>query len=194
MTSVLLDVDKMEMLKVIEGEDEVLRCEYWADILIPKNEFYICGDTNRDLTKFTLMELQMLYNNTSGAQVKFRDYPHALEMVSCMRERFDRAPEDVGQLVKKLGKHLGEQSFKPVKEKPEPKAKQTGEVPKRPKEGSMTVRVWEAGDWYYDQQESKDINSKVLRDEVIQACVLSGLNSSTAATQFGKWKKFMLAQ
>jgi len=57
----------------------------------------------------------------------------------------------------------------------------------------MTARVWEAADWYYDQQDDKDLTSKELRDEVVQACVLGGVNSSTATTQFGKWKKALLA-
>ncbi|MBL4904252.1 MAG: hypothetical protein JKY62_16640 [Desulfocapsa sp.] len=193
MKTILIDINKMILLKVVEGDKPVRCCEYWADILIPKAEFYICGDTGRELARFTLMELQMLYNNTAGAVAVFRDYPRAIEMVQVCIDKFEVAKLTLGDLVKKLGKPLKDQDFTPVKEKPEAKAKQVGNIPTRPKAGTMTARVWEAADWYYDQQDDKDLTSKELRDEVVQACVLGGVNSSTATTQFGKWKKALLA-
>jgi len=194
MTSLLIDIDKMKLLKVVEGEDEVLRLEYWADILIPKSEFYVCGDAKRDLSQFTQMELQMLYNNSINADLRMRDYPHALEMVSFMRDNFKRDDKSLTKLIKKLGKHRKAQTAVPVKEKPEAKSKLSSSTPTRPKEGTMTVRVWEASDYFYKMPQWGEINSKEFRDYVIQVCVDGGLNRSTASTQFAKWKKFTLAQ
>lgn len=193
MKMLLIDINKMLLLKAVEGEKCIRRCEYWADILIPNAEFYICGDMGRDLSKFTLLELQMLYNNTMGAKAIFKDYPRAIDLVKTCIERFEVAKESIGDLVKKLGKPLKEQDFSPVKEKPEAKAKQIGLIPTRPKEGSMTARVWECADWLYSQQNQQDSNCKTLRDEVIKVCVDNGVNSSTAATQFSKWRKALNA-
>ena len=193
MTSLLIDLDEMRLLKKVEGENEVRRCEYWADILIPKNEFYVTGTMGRDLSKFTLMELQLLYNNEAGSRATFKEYSRAIELVKHVIDQMKPAEETVGQLVRKLGKPLKEQSFTPVKEKPEPKSKQSGGIPTRPKAGTMTARVWEAADWLYSQQESKDCNAKSLRDEVVKVCVDNGVNGSTASTQFAKWKKALNA-
>ena len=121
------------------------------------------------------------------------DHSITIELVKHVIDQMKPAEETVGQLVRKLGKPLKEQSFTPVKEKPEPKSKQSGGIPTRPKAGTMTARVWEAADWLYSQQESKDCNAKSLRDEVVKVCVDNGVNGSTASTQFAKWKKALNA-
>ncbi len=193
MKSVLIDINKMTILKVVDSDDSIRRCEYWADILIPKAEFYICGDAKRDLTTFSFLELQMLYRNQKEREIMGTDYGRAIEQVHDVLIEIIPDETTLGQLVKKLGKPLKEPDFTPVKEKPEPKSKQAGLIPTRPKAGTMTERVWQAADWFYSQQNPQDCNSKVLRDDVINACVDSGLNSSTASTQFAKWKKALNA-
>lgn len=195
MKTLLIDCDNLKLLKVVEGDNplqDCARCEYWADILIPKGEFYICGEENRDLSGFTLLELTMLYNNTTGAKADIKDYPRALELFSYTRDTFAVANESLEELKKLLGKPKKAQSFKPDKEAPEKVAKPSSGIPTRPKDGSLTVRAWEAADWFYSEQDTKDINSKELRDNVVNTCVENGVNKATASTQFGKWKKHQI--
>jgi len=47
-----------------------------------------------------------------------------------------------------------------------------------------TKRVWEIADAIYSE-----LGGRMTRANVIQACSATGINSSTAATQFGRWKK-----
>jgi len=188
----LFDLNKMIVLKTVSGEDAVRRCEYWADILIPKDEFYVCGDMKRDLASFSELELRLLYRNLENREVMGHTYARVLEQVHDVMGKLQEDETTLGQLVKKLGKPLKEPDFTPVKEKPEPKSKQVGAIPSRPKEGSLTARVWEAADWLYSQQNPQDINSKSLRDDVIKVCTDNGVNPSTASTQYAKWKKALI--
>jgi hypothetical protein len=192
MKSILIDIDKMEILKVVEGRNSVRQCEYWADILIPKSEFYICGELNRDLSHFTLMELQMLYNKAAGAQARFSvsDYSRAIEFVSTQISQFPIDDTPLSHLEKKLKKPLSTDNVLPAKEKKQSaKAMKDSGVPTRPKEGSMTARVWEAADYYLGTQPNRDADGKEFRNLIINCCVENGLNPSTASTQFAKWKK-----
>ena len=52
-----------------------------------------------------------------------------------------------------------------------------------PKKG-VTARVWAIADGI-----EGDIKEKAFRVKVIEACTAEGIHPSTAATQFGKWKR-----
>lgn len=55
----------------------------------------------------------------------------------------------------------------------------------RPKPGTATGKVWEIAD-----QLSADAKGPAPRGEVLKACEGEGINPSTAATQYGRWRKF----
>lgn len=81
------------------------------------------------------------------------------------------------------------------------KAKSEGEAPKteetqaavkiaqngvtRPKDGTTTGRVWAISD-----EISKKKGEPADRKTVIEQVVAEGINASTGATQYGKWRKF----
>lgn len=69
--------------------------------------------------------------------------------------------------------------------KPEkaPKIEQNDVV--RPKAGTGTGKVWDIAD-----QLSAQNGSPAGRKEVLDATTEAGINVSTAATQYGKWRKF----
>lgn len=186
---ILIDLNELTILKVVDGEDALKRCEYWADILIPKGEFYICGHEKRDLATFDFDELRILFNNATDRIMRGREYRDAVMQVSELLESMKPDDTNLGALVRKLGRPLKEPDFTPAKESKKERASSAGGIPTRPKEGTMTVRAWEAADWYYSQQEPKDLDSKELREMVVTACVENGVNKSTAGTQFGKWKR-----
>ena len=55
---------------------------------------------------------------------------------------------------------------------------------KPPKAGGITARVWEIADSI-----EGDPNSKSFRQAVIAACIAENIKSTTASTQFGRWRK-----
>lgn len=55
----------------------------------------------------------------------------------------------------------------------------------RPKDGTQTGRIWAISD-----DLSKKKGSPVERKDVLEQAAAEGLNESTAATQYGRWRKF----
>ncbi|AUR88738.1 hypothetical protein NVP2117O_60 [Vibrio phage 2.117.O._10N.261.45.E9] len=55
----------------------------------------------------------------------------------------------------------------------------------RPKAGTKTGRVWEIAD-----AKSAEAGEPALRAPVIEQCEAEGINSATAATQYGRWRKY----
>lgn len=71
---------------------------------------------------------------------------------------------------------------KVVKEKVE-KIQQNGVT--RPKTGTATATVWEIA-----EKLSNEAGAVAKRADVMKACEAAGINASTTATQYGKWRKF----
>ena len=55
----------------------------------------------------------------------------------------------------------------------------------RPKADSKTGRVWELAD-----QISEANGGRARRKDVMAACEAAGLHAATAATQYGRWRKY----
>lgn len=55
----------------------------------------------------------------------------------------------------------------------------------RPKDGTKTGRVWEIAD-----KLSEKAGEPAQRKDVINKCLEEDINASTAATQYGRWRKF----
>lgn len=71
----------------------------------------------------------------------------------------------------------------PAKAEAAVKVQQNGVT--RPKEGTTTGRVWEISD-----EISSTKGEPADRKTVIEKVVAEGINASTGATQYGKWRKF----
>ena len=72
---------------------------------------------------------------------------------------------------------------KAPKEPKEPRETANGQT--RPKEGTVTGRIWAIAD---DLSQKK--GEAANRKEVIEACNADGINVRTTATQFGRWCRF----
>lgn len=70
----------------------------------------------------------------------------------------------------------------PAKPEKAPKDEKNGVV--RPGAGSTTGRVWEIAVKLSTKKEA------AKRKTVIDACVAEKINPSTAATQYGRWRKY----
>lgn len=55
----------------------------------------------------------------------------------------------------------------------------------RPKDGTKTGRVWEIADAM-----SNDAGEPAKRKPVLDAAIAEDINPATAATQYGRWRKF----
>lgn len=64
-----------------------------------------------------------------------------------------------------------------------PKDEKNGIV--RPKDGTATGRVWSISD-----AQSAKAGKPAGRKSVIDECVAEGINAATAATQYGRWRKY----
>ena len=67
---------------------------------------------------------------------------------------------------------------------PAPKQPQQNGIT-RPRDGTLTCRVWEICDSL-----SASTKESAKRADVMKQGEAEGLNSSTVATQFGRWRKF----
>lgn len=55
----------------------------------------------------------------------------------------------------------------------------------RPKSGTKTGRVWEIADSL-----SAEAGAPVVRKSVLDQAIAEGINASTTATQYGRWRKY----
>jgi hypothetical protein len=77
-----------------------------------------------------------------------------------------------------------QEGIKPAKAKETP-AKVTQNGITMPRPGTTTGRVWEIAD-----DISHKTNTPAVRKDVLEQAIEEGINSSTAATQYGQWCKF----
>lgn len=199
----LINTDTMTVLKSANGDDAVKKLEYWADILIPKNEFYICGGKCNSLVTWNEEELRQMYFSTTGTELvtprssALESYSVVLERISHWLDQSEVDDTDLFSLELKLGHKLKEQDFKPQPEKSGNKAAKASSGKSkpvtRPKEGTTSAQVWDAADYYYKEAQTSEKrythNDPEFRDIVIDACVKWEINRSTATTQFSRWKK-----
>lgn len=72
-----------------------------------------------------------------------------------------------------------------AKPKKEPVPKDTVNGVTRPKSGTKTGRVWEIAD-----AQSKQKGEPAPRKAVIDEAMTDDINAATAATQYGRWRKY----
>lgn len=176
---ILIDLNEMTVLKAVDSVDALKCCEYWADILIPKGEFYICGTEKRDLTIFDDEEIRRLINSLADLKRKPNSYS---EVLGVLRELMDAMYVDdktIKQLKRKLGHKLKEQPVLPVG-----KLKKAPAIPKRPASGTDAVKPWEAADWFFKKQK----NFVKVWKKTMAICKKEGLTEKMINKQFGLWK------
>lgn len=187
-----------ECLCFIKATPTAEQAQMWADILIPTSDYYITDISSlRCLSVYTEYELRMLYQNTVGDPVNEGiKYSVLLEGIqklgadlivdetplSTLGNKAKRGSPATKAAVKETKKQAEGNPAKPEKTKePSP-----NKAAKRPKEESMTGKVWALADSLHASTgEIPD------RKAVVSACEAEGINPSTASTQYGKWKKHL---
>lgn len=159
-------------------------------------------------SRFSEMELKMLYRNTTGYEVASQNYNAlvqtcfdlGLKVAVCpipverllLMEPTKWNPDDYpNQPVVRRGTSVV--GYQPsgsatAGSKVKRQAATPGEI-KRPKTGSATGRVWDIADQLAQtSMPSDDAAWKSFKAKVVATCVEQGINAATAQVQFGKWK------
>lgn len=194
--ALLINTEKLQFLKAADTTEQL---EYWAEILCPDDNFIIVDTHKRVYSIFTEMELKVLYGNTIMQDLRHvvpESYSKLLQETAKLGQSIPKDDTSVEELKRTLGRPLKPVNPMPAKEKgrtpPKKRAPQAnGSKPAggRPKPGSTTAKVWDIADEVKANCRTLDIHSKELRNRIVEECTEQGINPSTAATQFGKWKK-----
>lgn len=181
--SVLVNTETFELVSASTQPNSAKCLAIIADIEIPSSDYLIIGPTAEWLEKsFTHDELIKIYAVATDDEIE-RALPITLlrrcvALLNCVSINTQTSVE----LEKVLGRPFR------VKKTPEPEkslrkksSKQGGYT--RPKMGTATGKVWDIAD------EMLEANGVIpLKLTVVIACEVAGINPSTAATQYGKWK------
>jgi hypothetical protein len=192
---VLIDNENLCFIKATPTAEQA---QMWADILIPTSDYYITNvDSLRSLSVYTPYELRLLYQNTVGEPVnesiKYQVLLEGIQKLgldlivdetplATLGNKAKRCSKETKAAVKETKKQADGNPTKPEKTK-EPSISKPA---KRPKEGSMTGKVWAVADALHTET-----GTIPDRKAVIAACEAEGVNPSTASTQYGKWKKHL---
>lgn len=164
------------------GEYRVL----WAkacDEVAP--EAIVIGEaaSSRTYSKFTDLELKLLYRNTTGFQHEGFDYSVLLQSCKVLGLKLEPLPTPPG-----LVRLANRPAPTPTPHK-DPVARPKGGLPTpsaRPKAGTATGRVWDIADEVLATM--PDTDQKTIRVEVLKRCTAEGINPATVQVQYGKWR------
>ena len=176
---VAIDRENMQFIGI--GEYRVL----WAkaeEAASPENILIGPLQSGSTWSKFTDMELKLLYRNTTGHEIQSFNYNTLLQACRSLTECLEPLPMPEGLVKQPKAKAKPAAAPKSQETKPKP---QSGGV-KRPKEGTATGRVWDLADELAAANEG--ISDKELKQLVAKQCAEEGINPATAQVQFGKWK------
>jgi outer membrane murein-binding lipoprotein Lpp len=134
------------------------------------------------------LQLQYLFWNTF-AQKPSEDYATLVKDCLSYAEKMDVTETELsvlhGQLAA-LGGAVAKAERKEQKAAKDPAAPAT-DKPAAPKKTSTCGLVWDLCDKVLNESKL-DLSSKELRSAIMAACEQEGVNKSTAAVQYGKWK------
>jgi hypothetical protein len=189
---ILLDNDNMCILKVHTDIDCLM---YWADILIPKNDYSVRGNTCDDFKTYTDTQLIILYKallNESAHVTASRE--RILRTIIQEIDSIELDTTTLDELKAKLGRPLSQIDFnsEDEDEDDEPALQRNASYAqnlKPPAEGTTTRRVWDLAEEIFNKGDY-GLGSKLLRHAIITTCEQNGIHPSTAATQYAKWKKY----
>lgn len=163
-------------------------------------------DLKSRMAKFGILELVLLYKNTTGGDRPNGIYDYAAMIKECY-DLANQIPMDARSIfdLEKASAALPKAPVAPLPKLPpniiraDPNAApyippapivKGPTIPKAPgvapSKGS-TGKVWEIADLVRAEMGNAPI-SKEMRTAIIARCELQGINGGTAATQYGKWK------
>lgn len=199
MRSILVNLDKTKLLKVVEGHDALARLLYWEEKLAPRASTYICDVTKKHLLSFTPSERLSLYRGITKDKIitlsKFEDPEKGINLLIKALETCDLDETPLSTLKKKITlkpvKHTATKSetnrstkmSKATASKAEPRVKQNGITMPKPK--TISAQIFSIADSL-----SKKGTHVPEKQKILDRAEKKGINLATAATQFSRWKQF----
>jgi hypothetical protein len=178
----LIDITTPEGTKILKVAD--LKCiTMWGHIFKQQGRKVIAPPVEgRGFSKLEKLNLQYLYWDLTQEipPDEYRDLIQNALLAVQKIEPDGKTFEELMREIKRLGINLGDPTTPVPKVEKDPNA-----FPIRPKGTSTTGQVWELADTEFE----KAGNQMPNRAAVIAACEAAGINGSTAATQYAKWKK-----
>lgn len=178
-------INREKMTFICLGEYRVA----WAkalDEVAP--EAIVIGEaaSSRTYSKFTDMELKLLYRNTTGFQHEGFDYNAMLQSCKVLGLKLEPLPTPPG-LVRLPNRPTPETPAPTPRKAPVARAEGATPTPTpRPKPGTATGRVWDIADEVLAAM--PDADHKALRAEIVKRATADGINPATVQVQYGKWK------
>lgn len=96
----------MPKLRVMKVAPTLRQAEYWAELTCKGVDFRVQGAENRYWSRFSMMELSMIYMQAGGPSGKWTEYAQALRETAAAVARIevDHTPEE--ELERRLGRTL----------------------------------------------------------------------------------------
>ena len=144
------------------------------------------AEASRTYSKFTDMELKLLYRNTTGFHYEGFDYNALLQSCKALGLKLEPLPTPPEMLRLPNRPAPGNPTPAPRNTRVAQEKKGPPTQGPRPKPGSVTGRVWDIADEVVGAM--PDADYKAWRAETIQRAVAEGINPATVQVQYGKWK------
>ena len=217
MTHIVIDITTPETTAILQVTD-LERSLLWTKLYEAEGRKIIAPELgNKAMSKLDTLPLQYLYWNFFQVQPPLEfpalskpifDHIKTLEMdktamaelqwrVELLATNYNEKISDADLNVE--GTATGRIPANQEAQSNTPKTEEVTKVkavkaPNRPREGTTTAHVWDIADGMHASDPGLGIDSKEFRTCVIDQCVEAGINKSTAATQYGKWKASKLAE
>lgn len=179
---VLLNMQKMVIVATSRQPKASLCLSIIADMKKVPDDYLIVGADPGSFNKSLSFNQKMsIYQNMTGDTIKRAMDDTVTFQIKNLFEHFEEDLRSVDKLKQDLGRPF-KVSKLPIAEK------KLGALPssvKRPSAGTATGKVWDICDKVMNMQNPPKLPN---RDQIIGLCVNAGINASTAATQYGKWK------
>ncbi len=173
----------MKIVAASDQKDSAKCLSILADIMKTSDNYLIIGPTQEWFEKtFSLDEMLKIYNAMTGDEIKRAQRSVVIYQMVRLAENVAIDERTSGQLIAALGRPFTVSRL-PAPEKSGRKGKSEGGYT-RPREGTATGQVWDV----CDTQLKANAGLTPAKETVVEACVALGINPSTAATQYGKWK------
>ena len=151
------------------------------------------ADSGTTYSKFTDLELKLLYSNTTGEEYPMLILVYKVLLLACKQLGLELKPIPTPACLMRQTRYTNVEGTVTGRVPPQPKKTNTPK-PKgpvaRPKAGTATGRVWDIADKVWEEVAKLDyaLDKKVIRSKIIEQCTEAGINPATAQVQFGKWK------
>lgn len=178
----LIDVTSPEETKVLKVAN--LKCvTLWGHIFKAQGKKVIAPPMEgRGFGKLDEISLKYLYWHLTETTPP-DDYAELVQNALKAVQAIAKAPESFDTLMREINR-LGINMDDPTASVPKAE-KDPNAPPSRPKATTTTGLVWQLADEAFEAAGNQMPN----RADVIAACEKEGINASTAATQYAKWKK-----